>query len=187
MAPMESFELGSPPPRALRGHSSHSRSRSQAAIQSTPPSSVTRRQTSMIYLIVLAATEPATHGSRRPCVLRMAEQSLGRLGPAVQPRSLSKGESKAPVSLRLAIQADGAFYIFFGGIWGGQLQRWNNEGDSYNASTQCTTDKERPDAPAILPRFALLSDDLLSLAHPPREVITVMRYTRPQGTHRTAL
>ena len=117
----------------------------------------------------------------------MAEQSLGRLGPAVQPRSLSEGESKAPVSLRLAIQADGAFYIFFGGIWGGQLQRWNNEGDSYNASTQCTTDKERPDAPAILPRFALLSDDLLSLAHPPREVITVMRYTRPQGTHRTAL
>ena len=73
-------------------------------------------------------------------------------------------------SLRLAIQADGAFYIFFGGIWGGQLQRWNNEGDSYNASIQCTTDKERPNAPAILPRFARLSDDLLSLAHPPREV-----------------
>jgi hypothetical protein len=45
MAPMEeSFESGSPPPRALQGHSSRSRSRSQAAIQSTPPSSVTRRQ-----------------------------------------------------------------------------------------------------------------------------------------------
>ena len=105
------------------------------------------------------------------------------LGPAVQPRRLSEGESTAPVSLRLAIQADGAFYIFFGGIWGGQLQRWNNEGDSYNASTQCTTDKEQPDAPAILPRFARLSDDLLSLAHPPREVTTVMRYTRPHGAH----
>ena len=73
----------------------------------------------------------------------------------------------------LGLQADGAFYIFFGGIWGGQLQRWNREGNSYNASTQRTTDKERPGAPAILPRFARLSDDLLSLAHPPREVSIV--------------
>ena len=55
---------------------------------------------------------------------------------------LSGGESNAPVSPRLPTQEDGAFYIFFGGIWGGQLQRWNTQGDSYNASAQCTTDKE---------------------------------------------
>ena len=57
-------------------------------------------------------------------------------------RDLSGGEFNAPVSPRLPTQEDGAFYIFFGGIWGGQLQRWNTQGDSYNASAQCTTDKE---------------------------------------------
>ena len=102
-------------------------------------------------------------------------------------RNLSGGESNAPVSPRLPTQEDGAFYIFFGGIWGGQLQRWNTQGDSYNASSQCTTDKELPDAPAILPRFARLSDDLLSLAHPPREVSTALPHTRPQGAHRRRL
>ena len=85
MARMESFESGSPPPRALRGHSSHSRSRSRAAIRSTPPSFVTRRQTSTVYLVVLAAAEPAPRGSGRPCALRTAALSgpSAELGPAV--------------------------------------------------------------------------------------------------------
>ena len=91
-------------------------------------------------------------------------------------RGASVAAPRALVSLRLAIQVDGAFYLFFGGIWGGQLQRWGSGGGSYNASAHCTTDKERPDAPALLPRFARLSDDLLSLAHSPREVSIAVGY-----------
>lgn len=59
---------------------------------------------------------------------------------------------------------DGKFYIYFGGIWGGQLQRWNN--NQYDSSAQ----NHKPDELAILPRVARLNADMKSLAEPVREI-----------------
>src|SRR5215203_5505624 len=51
---------------------------------------------------------------------------------------------------------DGAYYMYFGGIWGGQLQRWtNNKYDSAGKLRQ-------GDAVAILPRVAKLNADMKS-------------------------
>jgi hypothetical protein len=49
---------------------------------------------------------------------------------------------------------DGSYYMYFGGIWGGQLQKWNN--NKYDSTAQL----RKPDETAILPRIAKLSKDM---------------------------
>lgn len=59
---------------------------------------------------------------------------------------------------------DGEYYMYFGGIWGGQLQRWQTgkfaEEDEYPADDQ----------PALSPKIAKMNDDLLSFAEEPKDV-----------------
>ncbi len=62
---------------------------------------------------------------------------------------------------------DGSYYMYFGGIWGGQLQRWSDGKYDANGSK---TDLQKDDEPAINPRVAKLSNDMLSFAEPVREV-----------------
>lgn len=59
---------------------------------------------------------------------------------------------------------DGIFYIYFGGIWGGQLQRWRTD--------QYSPDGAEPgsDEPALGPRMAKLADDMTELAEPLQEI-----------------
>lgn len=59
---------------------------------------------------------------------------------------------------------DGTFYMYFGGIWGGQLQKWNN--NIYDANAKL----REPNQQAILPRIAKLSDDLKEFSETPKEV-----------------
>ncbi len=49
---------------------------------------------------------------------------------------------------------DGTYYMYFGGIWGGQLQRWNN--NQYDAKAAL----RKPNEQAILPRIAKLTKDM---------------------------
>ncbi len=60
---------------------------------------------------------------------------------------------------------DGAYYMYFGGLWGGQLQRWRT--GSYDATAPRDP---MDDGPALGPRVARLSDDMLSFAEPVREI-----------------
>ncbi len=62
---------------------------------------------------------------------------------------------------------DGKSYMYFGGIWGGQLQRWTN-GNYDSAGSK--TDLQKDSLPAIGPRVALMSSDMLSFASPVREI-----------------
>jgi hypothetical protein len=62
---------------------------------------------------------------------------------------------------------DGKSYLYFGGIWGGQLQRWSN--GKYDAQGS-KTDLQLDSLPAIAPRMALMSNDMLSFAEPVREI-----------------
>ena len=59
---------------------------------------------------------------------------------------------------------DGKFYMYFGGIWGGQLQRWNN--NTYDSAGKLRNPAEQ----AILPRMAKLSADMKSFAEPVKEI-----------------
>ena len=59
---------------------------------------------------------------------------------------------------------DGKFYMYFGGIWGGQLQRWNN--NKYDS----TAKNRKPEEMAVLPRMAKLNPDMKSFAEGVKEI-----------------
>lgn len=59
---------------------------------------------------------------------------------------------------------DGSYYMYFGGIWGGQLQRWNN--NKYDSAGKL----RQGDELAILPRMAKLGADMKSFAEPVKEI-----------------
>jgi hypothetical protein len=100
------------------------------------------------------------------------KQDIFRIGVAVgdrpegpfkaQPGPIEGSYSMDPAVFR---DGDGKYYMYFGGIWGGQLQRWAtgtyNPKDVYPEAT----------APALMPKMARLSDDMLGFAEPVRDVV----------------
>ncbi|WP_062049786.1 glycoside hydrolase family 43 protein [Bacillus sp. JCM 19034] len=62
------------------------------------------------------------------------------------------------------VDGDERAYCYFGGLWGGQLEKWQT--GTY------LPDAEGPalDAPALGPRVAELSDDMLSFKEEPKEI-----------------
>ena len=73
---------------------------------------------------------------------------------------------------------DGKYYMYIGGIWGGQLQRWD-ENNQYTPSGCETQDNGIPDSPAISPRIALMSDDMVSFAEDPKPVRIIDKEGNP--------
>ncbi|MGB7392886.1 MAG: glycoside hydrolase family 43 protein [Pricia sp.] len=59
---------------------------------------------------------------------------------------------------------DGYYYMYFGGIWGGQLQKYRD--NKYNEINELP----KPDEPALLPIVAKMTDDLLQFAETPKEI-----------------
>jgi hypothetical protein len=71
---------------------------------------------------------------------------------------------------------DGQSYMYFGGIWGGQLQCWTT--GEYDAN--CTrTDHQEDDRPALMPKVAKLSGDMLEFAEPPRDAVITDEQGQP--------
>jgi hypothetical protein len=68
---------------------------------------------------------------------------------------------------------DGSFYMYFGGIWGGQLQHYRN--NEYSA------DYAEPQAgePALGPKVAKLRGDMLEFAEAPREILILDEQGQP--------
>ena len=60
---------------------------------------------------------------------------------------------------------DGKYYMYFGGIWGGQLQRW--------ASGTYTPKDTYPakDQPALSAKVARLGDDMVTFAEAPKDIV----------------
>lgn len=77
------------------------------------------------------------------------------------------------------VDEDGEGYLYFGGLWGGQLQCWSRNGaggDDEMNGLVFDASKSGPQEPsgegvvALGPRVAQLSDDMLSFVAPPREL-----------------
>jgi len=68
---------------------------------------------------------------------------------------------------------DGSYYMYFGGIWGGQLQRWRN--GTFNGEQPENPFAFLPEAhePALCAKVAKLSDDLLEFAENPKDLVIV--------------
>jgi hypothetical protein len=99
------------------------------------------------------------------------KQDVFRIGVATSktpegPFTAEKEPIKGSYSIDPAVFRDdnGSYYMYFGGIWGGQLQRWNK--NKYDSSGQL----RKADEQAILPRVAKLSADMKSFAEPVKEI-----------------
>ena len=60
---------------------------------------------------------------------------------------------------------DGNYYMYWGGIWGGQLQRYRN-----NKAIECGHEPA-DDEPALCAKVALLSDNMLEYAEEPKDAV----------------
>jgi hypothetical protein len=70
-------------------------------------------------------------------------------------------------------EENGKYYMYFGGIWGGQLQCYRN--NRRLPSSYFPNDNE----PSLCPKVALLSDDMLEFAEAPRDVLILDENGKP--------
>ncbi|KAJ6015434.1 Xylosidase/arabinosidase [Penicillium herquei] len=78
------------------------------------------------------------------------------------------------------VDEDGKAYLYFGGIWGGQLQCWSKgNGESsphdvngliFDPSKSGPQEPSGDGVPALSPRVAQLSEDMLSFSAPPQDI-----------------
>ncbi|HEX3077938.1 MAG TPA: glycoside hydrolase family 43 protein [Lachnospiraceae bacterium] len=71
------------------------------------------------------------------------------------------------------VDDDGKAYMYFGGLWGGQLESWQT--GSFQAEPHSPAGNE----PALGPIVAELSDDLLTFKSKPQEIKIVDKYGNP--------
>ncbi len=92
--------------------------------------------------------------------------SKSPLGPfRAEPQPIKGAYSMDPA---VFVDDDGEAYMYFGGIWGGQLQRWTSGRFDPNGSD---TDLKRDDRPALSGKVARLTPDLKQLAEAPRDAV----------------
>ena len=70
-------------------------------------------------------------------------------------------------------EENGEYYIYFGGIWGGQLQRYRN--NKALESAEFPADNE----PSLCAKVARLRDDMLEFAEEPRDLLIVDEAGKP--------
>lgn len=111
------------------------------------------------------------------------KQDVFRIGVATSksPAGPFKAEAepiKGSYSIDPAVfqDTDGTFYMYFGGIWGGQLQRWAKGSYEANGSK---TDLKNDEAPAIAPRVAKLSKNMLQFDGPVTELSILDKDGKP--------
>jgi hypothetical protein len=108
------------------------------------------------------------------------KQDVFRLGVAKGPSPIGPFVAEAePISGSYSIDPavfvddDGQAYLYFGGVWGGQLQRWRT--GTYDAHGVLPGSDEN----ALGPRFAKLATDMRSFDGPVREISIVDSAHRP--------
>jgi len=92
-----------------------------------------------------------------------------------QPEAIKGSFSIDPCSF---IDDDGNAYLYFGGIWGGQLQRWQT--GKFIADVKSPYDLEPTDnVPALCAKVARLSDNMLEFAESPKDVVILDENGKP--------
>jgi len=90
------------------------------------------------------------------------------IGPFIaQPKPIKGSFSIDPAVFK---DDDDNYYMYFGGLWGGQLQRWRT--GIFNANNPNDPTAFIPDnnSPALMPYVARMSDDLLEFSEEPKEI-----------------
>ena len=115
------------------------------------------------------------------------KEGVFRIGAAVgdnpvgpfkaQPEAIKNSFSMDPAVYK---DTDGKYYMYFGGLWGGQLQHWKT------GKWDAKDDAQPPDdKPALLPKVARMADNMTEFAEKPRDVKIVDEHGKPilSGDH----
>jgi len=90
------------------------------------------------------------------------------IGPFIpQPEAIKGSFSIDPAVFE---DGDGSYYMYFGGLWGGQLQRWRTEKFNSKVPDSPTAHCPEDGEPALLPFIARMTDDMLEFAEEPKAV-----------------
>lgn len=95
------------------------------------------------------------------------------LGPfKAEPRPIQGSFSIDPA---VFTDADGQSYMYFGGIWGGQLENWTT--GHYVAGS--ATDLRQDNKPALMAKVARLAPDMKQFAESPKDVVILGENGKP--------
>lgn len=92
-------------------------------------------------------------------------------GPFVPQENPMKGSYS--IDPAVLDEGNGDYYIYFGGLWGGQLQRYRN-----NKAIECGQEPN-DDKPALCACVAKLSGDMLEFAEEPRDIVILDENNEP--------
>jgi hypothetical protein len=98
----------------------------------------------------------------------ISDSPVGPFKP--QPLAIKNSFSIDPAVFK---EDNGTYYMYFGGIWGGQLQRWRT--GTFNPENPQSPVAHLPEAnePALCAKIAQLTDDLLEFAEQPKDVFII--------------
>jgi hypothetical protein len=93
-----------------------------------------------------------------------------------QPKAIKNSFSIDPAVFK---DDDGSYFMYFGGIWGGQLQRWRT--GKFNSEFPESPFAHLPadNEPALCAKVVKLTDDLLEFAEEPKDVFIVDENGKP--------
>lgn len=98
-------------------------------------------------------------------------------GPFVpQPNAIDKSFSIDPAVFK---DDDNNYYMYFGGIWGGQLQRWTTGVFKAEQADSPLAFLPADHEPALCAKVAKLTNDLFNFAETPKDVVIVDENDRP--------
>jgi hypothetical protein len=90
------------------------------------------------------------------------------VGPfKAQPEAIKDSFSIDPA---LFVDEDGKAYMYFGGLWGGQLQRWQTGKFIDNVETPSDLEPA-DDQPALSAKVAMMTEDMLEFAEKPGDLV----------------
>ncbi len=111
------------------------------------------------------------------------KQDVFRIGVATSPSPTGPFKAEpAPIPGSYSIDpavftdTDGQTYMYFGGIWGGQLQRWHTGTYEANGSK---TDLGRDTEPALSAKVVRMSTDMLKFDEPVKDVRILDKAGKP--------
>jgi Glycosyl hydrolases family 43 len=91
------------------------------------------------------------------------------IGPFLpQPEAIKNSFSIDPAVFK---DDDNSYYLYFGGIWGGQLQRWRTGTFNGVQPESPVAFLPEPGEPALCAKVVKLTDDLLAFAELPKDVM----------------
>jgi hypothetical protein len=95
--------------------------------------------------------------------------SLSPTGPFIaEPEAIKDSFSIDPAVFK---DDDGRYYLYFGGLWGGQLQRWRTGVFNANNPESPTAFLPEDNKAALCPKVALLREDMLEFAEAPKDLM----------------